>query len=624
MSDESPDFEASKQQNATYDQALKDRIGNDSFVPRGTQTLNPLMKTKDTNTVYTHSRDTACDSAGMDIADMVSRAANATQTDFVDLRSKGKKSRSVASGKDLPVKEVLDSALLLERLITQNMFHDRHMLYRFDGQTRLPHLFLTASCRNTEKPEVSDTLSSKRLDPLWTYKCDLTSGRTVSGMCWNEVQRDVLAVSFCQFEFSKQKGGLIVFWSLRTPAYPEKYIETSSGVTSVAFSKKSPQLLAAGCHDGSLIVYDISRPENPFVKSTFEDGKHSDAIWDLQWVDRGAERGEMLVSSSTDGRVTMWSVKKGLEHSDLIKLKRVASKLGAGDVFISRNASATALDFASFDSNIYIVATEDGHIHKCSCSYNEQYLETYSGHQGPVYRIRWAPHHPQVFMSCSADWSVKIWHCDTTVPLLTTQPCTEPVMDIAWSPRLSTVFATVTRDGTIAVWNILHSLLDPVASVKLSRAPTRVLFGHLECPVLLAGDEDGIVHVFRLVNLDDTGMGMSPEEQRKKLETAFATKVRKSKNVCFHSLLIIFYRTLTLLLPRQLIDRLCVDDINCCFKFLLHSLCSWSVISTTFLHFAPSKTKKAIFIALKCECLKQFIVRQPQRPHRNLFRPDSM
>ena len=135
VSDESPDFEVSKQQNATYDQALKDRIGNDSFVPRGTQTLNPLMKTKDTNTVYTHSRDSACDSAGMDIADMVSRAANATQADFVDLRSKGKKSRSLASGKDLPVKEVLDSALLLERLITQNMFHDRHMLYRFDCET---------------------------------------------------------------------------------------------------------------------------------------------------------------------------------------------------------------------------------------------------------------------------------------------------------------------------------------------------------------------------------------------------------------------------------------------------------------------------------------------------------
>ena len=28
----------------------------------------------------------------------------------------------------------------------------------------------------------------------------------------------------------------------------------------------------------------------------------------------------------------------------------------------------------------YLVCTEEGYIHKCSCSYNEQVLETYTGH----------------------------------------------------------------------------------------------------------------------------------------------------------------------------------------------------------------------------------------------------
>lgn len=28
----------------------------------------------------------------------------------------------------------------------------------------------------------------------------------------------------------------------------------------------------------------------------------------------------------------------------------------------------------------YLAGTEDGHIHRCSCSYNEQFLESYSGH----------------------------------------------------------------------------------------------------------------------------------------------------------------------------------------------------------------------------------------------------
>jgi hypothetical protein len=32
---------------------------------------------------------------------------------------------------------------------------------------------------------------------------------------------------------------------------------------------------------------------------------------------------ENLVSISTDGRVTQWSIKKGLEHQDLMRLKRL-------------------------------------------------------------------------------------------------------------------------------------------------------------------------------------------------------------------------------------------------------------------------------------------------------------
>ena len=28
----------------------------------------------------------------------------------------------------------------------------------------------------------------------------------------------------------------------------------------------------------------------------------------------------------------------------------------------------------------YIAGTEEGHIHRCSCSYNEQYLDSYHGH----------------------------------------------------------------------------------------------------------------------------------------------------------------------------------------------------------------------------------------------------
>ena len=66
------------------------------------------------------------------------------------------------------------------------------------------------------------------------------------------------------------------------------------------------------------------------------------------------------------------------------------------------------------DDDRYLVGTEDGNIHKCSCSYNEQYLETYSNHSGPVYKVRWSPFCGGIFLSCSADWSMKLWDEEQT------------------------------------------------------------------------------------------------------------------------------------------------------------------------------------------------------------------
>lgn len=42
------------------------------------------------------------------------------------------------------------------------------------------------------------------------------------------------------------------------------------------------------------------------------DGSHTDAVWQLQWVEKSQGRGERLVSISADGKVKEWSTKKGL------------------------------------------------------------------------------------------------------------------------------------------------------------------------------------------------------------------------------------------------------------------------------------------------------------------------
>jgi len=171
-------------------------------------------------------------------------------------------------------------------------------------------------------------------------------------------------------------------------------------------------------------------------------------------------------------------MKKGLTFAHLMLLKRVGNTEGV----ISRQASGLCFDFPREDSSLYFAGTEDGLIHKCSISYNEQYLETYTGHTGPVYRIRCSPFWNQVFLSCSADWTVKLWVQKETEPLhnFHSVDLSDEVCDVCWCPSNSTLFASVTGDGRIELWDLSQSTLDPIVRLFSEHDPDEIIMGRTQ------------------------------------------------------------------------------------------------------------------------------------------------
>ena len=165
---------------------------------------------------------------------------------------------------------------------------------------------------------------------------------------------------------SEASGGLLMFWSIRNPAHPEKVIKTPSGVTSIDFSTAHPNMIAVGMYNGTVAVYDVRKEVDydvPVLESGSMPQKHMDPVWDCKWVDKGPERGgkrvrgakdegrgapssklvantfltsrtspplllvaslvaESLVTVATDGRVLEWNMKKGLTLNPLMVLKR--------------------------------------------------------------------------------------------------------------------------------------------------------------------------------------------------------------------------------------------------------------------------------------------------------------
>jgi WD40 repeat protein len=85
---------------------------------------------------------------------------------------------------------------------------------------------------------------------------------------------------------------------------------------------------------------------------------------------------------------------------------------------------------------MYLATTEEGVIYRCSKSYTQQYLEIYSGHNGPIYKVRANPFFYDIFLTCSSDWSCKLWNWRRDCPLNSFQSLDlyDEVIDIEWSP----------------------------------------------------------------------------------------------------------------------------------------------------------------------------------------------
>ncbi|XP_024536381.1 WD repeat-containing protein 78 isoform X1 [Selaginella moellendorffii] len=409
---------------------------------------------------------------------------------------------------------------IAERAVVLNTFHDKLLFYR-DFKPReqkriMPRKYSSSSSPVSQTKSASsspssngtsgDVLSAEQVHKLWDFQCDLTEGRNVSCMVWNKTSRDLLSVGYGEFEFGTQKGGLIAFWSLKNPRYPHATIPTHSDVTALDFSTNSPNLLAVGFYDGNVAVYDAKnyKEREPLMQTGASTGKHNDPVWKLQWIDATSDHGETLISISTDGRVSQWSLKKDLEFVNLMRLKKIMahSKGAQPQPFISRHAAGLCFDFSPRDPSLYLVGTEEGLIHKCSRSYNEQYLQSYVGHTGPVFQVRWSTVLPYIFLSCSSDWSVRLWREEQESALLVFQTANESVGDIRWSCKHSCVFGTVSDDGRLEIWDMAVTAMKPVIVYPFANTKLSCLLFSEDAPVVLAGGSTGAISVFRLVGFD--------------------------------------------------------------------------------------------------------------------------
>lgn len=140
----------------------------------------------------------------------------------------------------------------------------------------------------------------------------------------------------------------------------------------------------------------------------------------------------------------------------------------------TNEVSVTTFDFPDNETTTFWVGTEEGNVYQANrydragAKAGLHQSDIYRGHAGPVMGLHFHPLIGSVdfsdyFLTCSVDWTVKLWRKSTAKPSNTTlsisylysfDEADDYVYDVKWHPSHPAVFGTVDGSGKFDLWNL--------------------------------------------------------------------------------------------------------------------------------------------------------------------------
>ena len=360
-------------------------------------------------------------------------------------------------------------------------------------------------CNSYYNEEEADVNISKKT--LATHLCDLydeqCNGRIVTALDWSNRQIDLFLAAFSGTDDFNQQSGLIQLWSLLNRKNPEYVINYQTELTSAIFYKDNPKLVIGGSVTGQIMFWDIkSGKQVPEQKSPLgvgnENSSHCYPIHCLTTVGKDNN----LISISTDGVLCEWTLSNlsapinryvlnpnGMYDQDKEDLNEIGP-LCIGECFSSPNSFIVGTD----ENDIYNVKLEEK---------KYDIIDQYKGSKGPIFCV--SPHplsaegdksFCDLFLSCGADWSTKLWSTSQPEePLLTFNQSKDYVYSAKWHPFNPSIFATADGSGYIDIWDLNRDKEIPTFRYDLRTAVNKLAWS-CDGKKLATGDVNGHISIF--------------------------------------------------------------------------------------------------------------------------------
>jgi len=201
-------------------------------------------------------------------------------------------------------------------------------------------------------------------------------------------------------------------------------LENGSEVQAMAFSPDG-RVLAAGCRDGIVRVWDVAKRELLLPLSG-----HTAAVWSVTFTPDNKK----LVSGSSDRTIRLWNVGSGqTEYS------------------FTGHTDAVRGTVITPDGQTMISVSDDRTIRKWDLRARRS-LPPIEAHNDSINAIALSPD-GRAFATCSSDSTAKLWDLKSGRLLLTTTVAGEQIRSLAFSPDGRTIALATTGDS-INLWDL--------------------------------------------------------------------------------------------------------------------------------------------------------------------------
>eukprot|EP00928_Gymnodinium_smaydae_P066880 TRINITY_DN49841_c0_g1_i1.p1 TRINITY_DN49841_c0_g1~~TRINITY_DN49841_c0_g1_i1.p1 ORF type:complete len:333 (-),score=62.59 TRINITY_DN49841_c0_g1_i1:429-1427(-) len=287
---------------------------------------------------------------------------------------------------------------------------------------------------------------------------------------------NLLAVGTAQYYGIVGNGRLHVFNLAGPGGSPVPVCEwlTKDGVYDCAWSEANEHVLATAHGDGSVKLYDWSRPQGPILSLE----QHTAEVYGVDW---NMNNKQFVSSAAWDRLVKVWDVAQGVcvktypVHQQIayaaiwsparpMTLASVAGDamlhimdLNAGDVPVT-SIQAHQHEILTVDWNKYnefqvVTGSVDKTIRVFDIRNPAGPLQVLHGHQLAVRRVKTHPHSDHQLVSASYDMSVKVWDLNMASMVQHFDHHSEFVLGVDYSLFEENLLATAAWDRTVCVWN---------------------------------------------------------------------------------------------------------------------------------------------------------------------------